>query len=132
MDYQREIEYKFTVSGMAWSDLLAFLDSNYNTTLQPQTSHDLYWKNDKVDFIRLRENSRELTVKLTDMGTIVNRVEENVVIADAESMAACERMQTLLNGPAMKLTKTFAAYEASSVIVCAYTVHNDPLSRIFL
>jgi hypothetical protein len=55
----------------------------------------------------LRENSKELTVKVTDRGTVTDRIEENVKVEE-HCMDAAEKLATLLWGPpCLKLTKKF-------------------------
>lgn len=133
MEYKREIEKKFVVEGSDWASVVDYIKTYYTVTAAVQTSHDLYWKAPNVDFIRLRENSRELTVKVTDKGSIIDRVEENAEVAEG-SMSTMERLQTLVHGAPQKLTKTFivAIDSSEDIIICAYYVHGDPLCRVFL
>lgn len=134
----REIERKFTVEGLSYDEAYAVLRDKFNC-LVDSTSWDLYWKAPNVDFVRLRQNSRELTVKVTDKHTIVDRIEENVVIDDG-SMVDCARQQTLLYGAPLHLTKKFSVFETYStsmfkeslVVVCLYSVAGDPKKRVFL
>lgn len=134
--YNREIECKFTVEGKTYEEALAILKNHY-TCVCDATSYDLYWKAPGVDFVRLRENSRELTVKVTDKGTVTDRIEENVVI-ERKSLKDCVRLNTLLHGDPMKLVKDFSVFKVtnyagwSSVVVCLYKVNEDPKQRVFL
>lgn len=134
----REIERKFTVEGLSYDEAFSVLRDKFNC-LVDTTSWDLYWKAPGVDFVRLRENSRELTVKVTDKDTIVDRVEENVRVEES-SMDACIRQQTLLYGEPLRLTKKFCVFTTyatilpytSEIVVCLYRVAWDPKKRLFL
>jgi hypothetical protein len=137
--YRREIERKFVVAGETYESVCNKL-SKVSKQIEPdQTSHDLYWEAPGVDFVRLRQNSRELTVKVTDKGSIIDRVEENAKI-DPADMPSCARIQTLLFGPALKLTKRFSVFELAAspapgtlynAILCAYQVEGDSKERVF-
>lgn len=136
----REIERKFTVEGLTYEEASAMLSHRYGSLINA-ISYDLYWESPGVDFIRLRENSRELTVKVTDRGTIVDRIEENVVVEHG-SMESAARQQTLLHGEPMKLVKRFSVFQTfvnpdpnmdtSVAIICLYTVSGDKKNRLFL
>jgi len=134
----REIERKFTIEGLSYDEAFVYLDTRYSCILD-DTSHDLYWKAPNVDFVRLRENSKELTVKVTDRATIVDRIEENVVIEE-KSMYDCERQQTLLFGKPLKLTKRFSVFTTyvgtpfgeDLAHISLYCVREDTQQRVFL
>jgi hypothetical protein len=137
--YRREIERKFVIEGESYESVCNKLGMVSKQIEPDQTSHDLYWHAPGVDFVRLRQNSRELTVKVTDKGHILDRVEENAKV-DPSDMASCARIQTLLFGPAMKLTKRFSVFEIATspapgtsynVVLCAYQVEGDPKERVF-
>jgi len=125
----REIERKFTVEGISYDEALSILKDRFPCTIDA-TSYDLYWKAPNVDFVRLRENSRELTIKVTDKGTVTDRIEENVKI-ERGAMKDCKRAMTLMYGQPMKLVKEFAVFEETTVI-CLYKVEGDPQNRVFL
>jgi hypothetical protein len=128
--YAREIERKFTVDGISYEKALADLKERYSFILDA-TSYDLYWKAPNVDFIRLRENSRELTVKVTDKGTVVDRIEENVKI-EKGALSDCTRLLTLLHGEPMMLVKKFAVLHSPMTTICLYQVAEDLKERVFL
>lgn len=138
--YRREIERKFTLGSISYADAYSLLSKLSNAKTSTQTSTDSYWKSDKVDFVRLRENSKEITVKVTDRGTVIDRIEENVRVAE-EAMPDAFRLLTLLLGqPTLKLTKQFDVFDAIvtpapgtsfNVVLCLYMVHGDPKERIF-
>jgi hypothetical protein len=138
--YCREVERKFVVENVGYGRaFLALLSLGAYETIIYQTSRDLYWAAPNVDFIRLRENSRELTVKVTDKGSIIDRIEENAVV-EASSMDVMERVQTLLYGPPMKLVKEFSVFSyvyspapgvAFDVTLCLYQVQGDKEERLF-
>lgn len=126
----REIERKFTVEGLTYDEAIEVLKSVSTCTIDA-TSYDLYWAAGNVDFVRLRENSRELTVKVTDKETIVDRIEENIKI-ERGAMQDCNRAMTLLYGPPMKLVKEFSVFKDAGTITCLYKVEGDPKNRVFL
>lgn len=139
MVFAREIERKFTVQGSSYQEAHNTLASVARVLVEA-SSFDTYWKAPGVDFIRLRDNSREITVKVTDKHTVVDRIEENVEVYK-DSMKAAARLLTLLNGPpAIRITKRFSVFQVTSVpvpgtevtaILCLYQVKEDPYSRIF-
>lgn len=143
MIYTREVEKKFIATGASYDVLKERI---YSFTAIPDVladskSSDLYWKAPHVDFVRLRENSQELTVKVTDKGTITDRIEENVVVEE-RSMGAAEKLMTLLFGPmCLRLTKRFLVVNIKTfpapgtefnAILCLYSIVGDPSSRVFL
>lgn len=112
--YNREIEKKFVIQS-----------KDLPTLLKPEISEDIFWKAPHVDFIRYRENTRELTVKFSDLGVVTDRIEENVII-EKDSVESLKRLLTLLHGPACKkLTKIFKVrkYHISPAPGVEYTVH---------
>lgn len=137
--FSREIERKYTLHNVSYAKAFNTLKDMFGVEWDA-VSNDIYWEAKGVDFIRLRENSRELTVKVSDKGTTVDRIEENVRI-NSEDMEACKRLQTLLNGPpSLKLTKEFSVFNgvaspapgtAFPVVLCLYRVQGDPLNRVF-
>lgn len=135
MKYCRELEQKFVVDEPR---TLQQLDRDVCAILRDPapyraTSFDRFWKAPNVDFLRLRENSHELTVKVTDKGSILDRIEENVVVKDLDTAV---RLATLLFGEPLKLVKTFSVWNTklpdapSHGVVCLYQVEGDP--RVFL
>jgi hypothetical protein len=137
--YQREIERKFVIQGISYELAYETLSCISRVNLSTTRSFDLYWPSSKVDFVRLRDNSQEITVKVTDKGNILDRVEENVRV-DRDSMPAAKRLFTLLLGEPMNITKRFSVFERQvapapgtdfRVILCLYEVEGDPLKRLF-
>jgi hypothetical protein len=138
MKYQREVEKKYVVD---WAyGTLAELESWVSPAIKVvRTIHghssDLFWKAPNVDFVRLRENTRELTVKVTDKGTVTDRIEENVVVEDIEVAA---KLQTLLFGSScLTITKQYSVFylalsEGQEAVLSIYTVEEDPETRVFL
>jgi len=145
--YSREVEKKYIVGGVLGNipDLAAVIRRNLSVVgeVPLQESRDFFWEVPNADFLRLRENSRELTVKVTDKGDIVDRIEENVLV-DWDSMVAARKLATLLFGePSAVLTKRFIVFHVNlynqisykhhtPAIVCLYEVLEDPKYRIFL
>lgn len=138
--YKREVERKYVLRGVTYDKAEHVLSNLIGDPLYQGSSFDEYWKAPHVDFIRVRENSKELTVKVTDRGSVTNRIEENVKI-HPDDMGAIRKVVTLLHGPScLKLDKQFAVYEMEFVpatgtgfkaILCLYQIAEDPESRVF-
>lgn len=129
MIFRREKEKKFVVQGgFKFSELDQFLSLFLPSAhTESDTSTDWFWEAPNVDFIRLRENTQELTVKITDKGTIEDRVEENLHVKFADA----QRFATAVWGDsAGKLKKTFKVYYDQFFIVSLYTV--DGWDELFL
>lgn len=136
--YKREIERKFVLKGITYSHAFVWLRNRAPMTINGE-SFDEYWKAPNVDFVRLRGNTKELTVKVTDKGTVVDRIEENVIVNDLEAMY---RTTNLMFGPpCLTLTKKFSVFNATcrpapgtefKAIICLYEVTDDPEQRVFL
>lgn len=106
----RERERKFILTGKSFAKADALL-ANVGELIEEGTSSDKFWIAKGVDFIRLRQNTSELTVKVTDKGTVQDRIEENVIVA---SLATTERYLNLVHGPSVgTLTKTFSVYSVT-------------------
>lgn len=139
MLFKREIERKFVVQNATYEEA-ANAVSLVARTIVTGNSFDLFWEAPNVDFVRLRENTRELTVKVTDRETVVDRIEENVEILK-DSMSTAKRLLTLLYGPpALKLHKHFSVYEAVvepvvgtcyRAVISVYTLEEDTQKRVF-
>lgn len=139
MIFKREIERKFVIENESYEEAFSTLACKGRVVLNA-TSFDTYWAHRGVDFIRLRDNSREITVKVTDKGTVIDRIEENVEVFK-DAMPAAKRLLTLLFGdPSCVITKKFSVFEietspgpgtAFKAILCLYEVEGDPLKRLF-
>ena len=85
MIFKREIEKKYIVKGMSIETVVDKLQGLFTgVNVQQDTAYNVYWSNQNVDFVRLRENPLELTVKRTDKNTIEDRIEENLPVEDFE------------------------------------------------
>lgn len=132
MTYNREVERKFICTDKTFEDLDNILFQLADDVTAIDTSTDQFWLSSNVDFVRLRHNSNELTVKVTDKGTVTDRIEENVVVTD-ESIPASQRLLTLLFGPpCLALTKRFAVYNIGNTVVSLYSVKEDVENRVFV
>lgn len=131
MNYRRELEHKYVLTGISKIDADATIQSIFTGSLEVSgRSSDTFWRHHMVDFIRLRENTKELTIKVTDKGTVEDRIEENVRVDDLDTTI---RLLTAMHGePVGKLTKTYDVYYTPLAIVSLYTVHEDPENRLFL
>lgn len=135
MNYKREIEKKYVLThpryGMqelyevARFQLRGFFP---DAEILEGRSTDTFWTQKGTDFIRLRRNTSELSVKITDKATIEDRVEENVVVEDYDT---AWRFSTAVFGqPVGTLEKNYYVLTMPDVIVCLYTVTGD--DRVFL
>lgn len=125
MKYNREIEKKYVVTGASpgrvWERLIDLFGPN---TTYSGVSTDTFWKQSGTDFIRLRRNTNELSVKITDKATIEDRVEENVVVKDFDTAL---RFATAVFGePVGTLEKNFHVLEAPNFVIALYTVTGYP------
>lgn len=140
MKYLREIEKKFIIADLSYKEaserLLQLINTQFYTVHPSVKSYDLFWQADNVDFIRLRKNSNELTFKATDKGTVVDRIEENVVISEFSYESARRFCIRLFGKPRLKLTKEFLVvsvnYKKTIVHVSIYRIDEDPENRTFL
>ncbi len=142
MKFNREIEKKFVVNNYTYREAydLLFHSNIPDKLLMTQQSIDTYWLAPGVDFIRFRANTNELTVKVTDKGTVTDRIEENVILNEKE-MNNLHRFMNLVHGePVLKLIKTFSVFEYSYMAngcriplhVSLYYVQEDLKKRVFL
>jgi len=130
MSYKREIERKYILGETSYENAKFRLDILFpEADVNESVSTDTFWDQGGVDFIRLRRNTSELSVKVTDRGTIENRIEENVVVADFDT---AKRFADLVFGdPVGELEKNFCVYKlGGGVELALYTVTGD--ERVFL
>lgn len=129
MNFKREIEKKFVVQGgYSFAEVDKFLSLFLpDAHVEEGVSTDYFWASPNVDFIRLRENTKELTVKITDKLTIEDRVEENLKVKfeDAQRWA-----NAVWGNETLRLKKTFKVYYDQFFIVSLYTVEGR--SELFL
>jgi hypothetical protein len=125
MIFKREIENKYIISGLNYqechlilSDILPFIQKVENGV-----STDTFWAQEGVDFIRLRENTKELTVKVSDKGSTQDRIEENLVVEGIEDAA---RWATAVFGKSIgMLTKAYTVYFLNEGVVSLYMVEGS-------
>jgi hypothetical protein len=139
MKYNRERERKFVLNNVSYTEAYHLLLCHSRVLLNASSS-DSYWKAPGVDFVRLRENTREITVKKTDKGTTTDRIEENVEVYQ-ESMPKAGNLLTLLFGNScLKLSKNYSIFEmidspapgiTYQAVLSLYTVSGDKGKRIF-
>lgn len=133
---RRELERKFEVkspktqSGIdqAIKEALGLL----STQIEVGLDRDVYWNVPGVDFVRLRQLSNgeaELTAKLTDRGTIEDRVEET---APSQNFARSLDFLKLVHGePLGEVSKSYTKFHLDYFTeVATYKVLND--KRVFL
>lgn len=127
--YAREIEKKFTLN-VPFQEALVTLEKLFPNPdkILEGTSSDTFWKAKGVDFVRLRKNTSELTLKITDMDTIEDRIEENLVVDYETAYRMCE---ILFGKRAGELQKTYNVfYINNEVVVSLYKVLGHP--QVFL
>lgn len=126
MIFKREVERKYVIKDvlsmyLAHSWLRTFFK---DSRIDAGISSDQFWTAPGVDFIRLRANTKELTVKITDRGTIEDRVEENLPVRD---LVDAERWATAVFGaPVGTLEKVYQIYYTHHCIVSLYEVTGYP------
>jgi hypothetical protein len=124
--FKREIERKYRImddvsmyTAHSWLRTM-FRDCRIDAGI----SSDQFWTGQGVDFIRLRTNTKELTVKITDKGTIEDRVEENLPVKD---LVDAQRWSTAVFGsPVGTLEKVYQIYYTPHCIVSLYEVTGYP------
>lgn len=136
MKYNRELEKKFVVAvpreirvqdsfEVIREDLMEIFPE---ALIEEGSSTDTFWTQKGTDFIRLRRNTSELSVKVTDKDTIEDRLEENIVVKDYD---VARRFATATFGqPVGTLTKDYAVFTLPNFIIALYTVQGD--SRLFM
>lgn len=129
----REIERKYVVGtpgANTLTDVERYLDHKFSSAekVPLQVSRDVFWTFPGVDFVRLRQNSRELTIKRTDKDTIEDRVEENLLVPSFR--AGLRWAVATFGDPIGSLEKNFVVYYLPTFIVALYQVTGD--NRIFL
>lgn len=125
MKFKREIENKYILQDISFEDAKRTLSFLY-TEMEPEKgiSTDTFWKAPGVDFIRLRANTQELTVKITDRGSIQNRLEEDLQVPTLE---LADRWATAVFGPKVGvIEKTFYIYYLEECVLSLYTVTGRP------
>lgn len=132
MKFRREIERKFTVSNYGTFSVLR----NYVATLlevnnmDSGMSKDIFWAQKGVDFVRLRENTKELTIKITDKMDIIDRVEENLLVTSFEDGYIWAT--AAFGEPKGQFQKKYTVFYAKEAIVSVYQVIGDGQERTFL
>ncbi len=128
MEYKREVEKKYMLYDTNYEEAKSILSKRY-PIIEDAVGVDWFWRVPGVDFIRLRQSSRELTVKVTDRGDITDRIEENVVVSEVDRAYA---FMSLTHGdPCLTLTKEFCVFKAPDAILCLYRVLEDKARRTF-
>ncbi len=92
------------------------------------TSVDIFWSHPGVDFIRLRENTLELTVKVTDRLTTEDRVEKNLKVESFEK--GLQWATTVFGKPKGANRTTFYVYYLPTAEVTIYEVQD--YDQVFL
>lgn len=118
----REIERKYRLMDEVSLSLYHnYLSSIYkHASFIEGTSIDIFWKHKGVDFIRLRENTLELTVKVTDGSSIENRIENNLKVENFEK--GLKWATTVFGNPVGANRTTFYIYYLPTAEVTIYEV----------
>ncbi len=125
--FRREIEHKYVIQDdvsmyLAHNFLLTLL--GYDVKVIEGVSTDTFWQAPYVDFIRLRANTKELTVKITDKGSIEDRLEENLEVPNLED--ATRWATAIWGNPVGILEKAYYVYYAKDYVVSLYMVTGSP------
>lgn len=133
MKYAREIERKYTLTfkdrAETYMDVATFIDDMFTVEKEVTgASYDTFWEQPGVDFIRYRENTNELTVKVTDKETIEDRIEENVIVRNPlDTKRFC---QLVFGVPTLKIEKVFDVFYLPNAVLSLYTV--EGYDQLFL
>lgn len=120
----REIEKKYYVLEASWEDIEDYvLENGGIMQIETTLSADWFWKAPKVDFLRLRENTKELTIKITDKGSTVDRLENNIIVSDIGT--TLDTFTRMFGNPQI-LEKTFSVYYYKNTILSLYSVTGCP------
>lgn len=121
MRFKREIEQKFLVENMSIETIIHKLQGLFTGVgVQRDSAFNIYWNQPGTDFIRLRENPLELTIKRTDKTTIEDRIEENLPVEDFEDAL---RWATLAFGtPVGSFRNNYYIFQAPLWCVSVYQV----------
>lgn len=122
MVFNREIERKYVIKdALSMYTAHSWLRTLFTgRRIDAGISTDKFWVAPNVDFIRLRANTQELTVKITDKETTEDRVEENLLVKDLRD---ADRWATAVFGaPVGVVEKVFQVYYTETCIVSLYEV----------
>jgi hypothetical protein len=123
----REIERKYAVLGASFSEVAVALSGLFGSAIDTGESLDTFWTAPGVDFIRLRENTQELTIKRTDQDTIEDRLEINL---KANYTLAMQWANAVFGQAKGSLTKRYSVFQVGSTYISVYTVKGN--NRVFL
>lgn len=119
--FNREIEKKYVLSGTSYEAAIYRLGIMFpDANILQGVSDDTFWTQKGTDFIRLRRNTKELSVKITDKITIEDRVEENVEVGDYDTAS---RFSTAVFGqPVGSVEKTYYVMTLPDFVISLYKV----------
>lgn len=134
----REIEKKFVCNGKTLDQVASILRKilpDWERMIH-NASRDYYWKTPKglkADFVRLRcmpDKSAQLTLKHTDQGSTLNRIEIDVELDSPNQAKAF--MEQLVGPPDGSIYKEYYAFflDRQDTNISAYRVRGD--KRVFL
>lgn len=137
----RELEVKMLAVGVKGLQTMidrvekAILSIHKDPDIVIGNASDLYWKapvKGRADFVRLRKNTdgAQITMKNTDKGDTVDRVEIDLEVDDYKQ--AKELMTALHGDPMADVTKKYYVFflENKDTTVSVYQVKND--DRVFV
>ena len=134
----REIEKKFLVAGKTLQETKELIEAIVKECSSDSgRSKDCYWHPKagmKADFVRLRympDGTGQMTVKYSDKGSNLDRIEIDVEVADPHQ--ALSFLAQIHGEPAYNITKNFHSFwvdEEKSTNISTYQIEGD--SRVFL
>jgi hypothetical protein len=116
----REIEKKYRVKNFGYLQTLRELKEDYEI-IDEDVSRDIFFKSEGNDFVRLRENTKELTVKRTDRETTVNRLELNLKLKGSFEFHRVWA-ETVFGNQVGELLTVFAVFRTTRAIISLYRV----------
>lgn len=134
----RELEKKFHAIGKTPSSIVKIIESLLSSRFVIDrnfsgSSIDYYWKSPNpktADFLRLRLDTSELTVKHTDKGNVSDRVEIDVPLVDVNQTYAF--MNQVFGKPQGKIIKhyTVMSIDDHNVEISVYKVKGSKITYV--
>lgn len=128
MEYAREIEKKFILNNISFNEA-SYRLRVLGAVIEEGASKDYFWEAPGVDFIRLRHNTFELTIKKTDKVDITDRIEENLTVGSIP--VATRFIHLLFGSPSLVIQKEFLVVRYAECMLSLYTVSGDQKERLF-
>lgn len=121
----REIEKKYRVKNFGFNQTCRNLREVF-ASMDRGVSTDVFFKSPGNDFVRLRQNTLELTVKRTDKGSTVDRMELNLNLdrSNKDTFNFARKWATEVFGPEVgKLVTGFEVFHTGLAAISVYHTH---------